>query len=254
MSASYDFPVSLQPVYTKEGNPVPKIQAVVRDDTGEALSAVSNRYLLVPHKNVIDQAQEFISAFGNPVSHFHTNNNGSTLIGEFLYEDKTLKVAKGDTVGLKVYIENSYNRSRSVTIRIGALVLSCLNGMVSSRPVAGMTFKHIIGAPQLAFPKASDVIDMFQFEAGKWRSFGEIIVDRTMKQLLMEDIEKKSVMPQDGLRALSEIHVDTAWDLLQGMTYFTTHQNSKLSNIGKINRLQKISRWMDEQFVQQSET
>lgn len=61
-----DFPVVLQPVWYQGADgpkDVPTRRAVVRTDTGQAIAVVSNRYVVVPHTQILDvverECQEF---------------------------------------------------------------------------------------------------------------------------------------------------------------------------------------------------
>ena len=59
-----DFPVSLRPVSylapDRVYRQVPNRFAVVRDDTGEALSVVSERYTFVPHQQLLSVMEEAV--------------------------------------------------------------------------------------------------------------------------------------------------------------------------------------------------
>ena len=56
-----DFPVVLRPVF--EGadgilHEIPHRRAVVREDTGDTVAVVSDRYTLVPHQQILDTIEE----------------------------------------------------------------------------------------------------------------------------------------------------------------------------------------------------
>src|SRR5439155_17219343 len=58
-----DFPVSLQPVFhdRQEGRKlIPARRAIVREDTGEAIAIVSNRYTFVPHIRILELVEHAI--------------------------------------------------------------------------------------------------------------------------------------------------------------------------------------------------
>ena len=116
---AYDFPVELQKVFTRGHKEVPRARAVIRKDTGDPIANVSDRYHLVSHKTVIDEAKSFVSLFGTPEEKFHMGTNGVTLVGEYTYKDITRAVRRNDLVGLRVYVENSYNTSKGICYRLG---------------------------------------------------------------------------------------------------------------------------------------
>src|SRR6266516_7706077 len=52
-----DFPVMLRSIYQSNQDTyaaIPKRQAVVREDTGQVLAIVSDRYTLVPHQRILE--------------------------------------------------------------------------------------------------------------------------------------------------------------------------------------------------------
>lgn len=62
-----DFPVTTRPVFYGEGyrvHRVPDRRAVVREDTGEPLSVVSDQYTLVEHGRLLDVAEDAIETHG----------------------------------------------------------------------------------------------------------------------------------------------------------------------------------------------
>ena len=58
-----DFPVMLRPVFHDGPDGltlIPTRRAIVRQDTGEAIAVVSNRYTLVPHTRILDLVEQAI--------------------------------------------------------------------------------------------------------------------------------------------------------------------------------------------------
>ena len=128
---NYEFPVALEPTYTKTGVEIPGRRAVVRKDTEAPIASVSTRYQLTEHKTIIEQAKSFSELFGTPTTSFNLSRSGDRCLTEFTYKEITAEVAKNDLVGLRFYIDTSYNAKSTNKLRIGGLRLSCLNGMVS---------------------------------------------------------------------------------------------------------------------------
>ncbi len=245
---TYNFPVSLQKLYTKDGAEAPRVQAVVREDTNLPLAVVGKRYKLVPHADVIDQARGFISALGTPEETFNIARSGAVMVGVLTYREHTQTVAKGDTVGLRVYIENSYNATRSLTIRIGALVLSCLNGMVTPRNVYSYVWRHTTDVV-IKFPEPGEILSNFTAEADRWKGYGDIrLPPRGSKPVTDLFGQLEPVLGTGMLESVREVIATTkdpsGWDLMQACTYQITH-SSKASVVGKLNKLDATSRIVD---------
>src|SRR3954470_9200220 len=120
----YEFDVEVEKVFLQSGVEVPGTRVVVRQDTGLPVATVSDKYMLVKHKTVMDAAEQFIGVFGEPERKYHMARGGARLVGEFTYRDRSnlIKVQKDDVVGLRVFVENSYNAEASVRVHVGAIV------------------------------------------------------------------------------------------------------------------------------------
>ena len=56
-----DFPVTFQPVFHEgpDGHKlIPTRRAIVREDSGQAIAVVSDRYTLVPHTRILDLVED----------------------------------------------------------------------------------------------------------------------------------------------------------------------------------------------------
>lgn len=249
--SAFDFPVGLQPLYTKNGLEAPRVQAVVREDTNEPLAVVGKRYKLVPHQEVISQARSFIQALGKPDETYTVGRNGAILVGTLTYREHAAQVAKGDTVALRVYIGNSYNATRSLEIRIGALVLSCLNGAVTPRTVYNYVWRHTTDVV-IKFPEPDEILTNFTQEAQRWRNYTDLSLAPRGEQLLEAFHQLEPVLGGgmlEGVRkTVNGTEAPTVWDFMQACTYQLTH-TSKATMIGKLNKLESVSRIIDETLV-----
>lgn len=245
----YDFPVELQTVKTSSGVLVPHTRAVVRLDTNTPLSIVSDKYNLVPHKTVMDAAEGFIERLGKPERHISVQNGGKTLIAELTYKEHQANVAVGDHVGLRVFLISSYTGTRSVHIRLGGIVLSCLNGNVVPGKEYNYVFRHV-GEKELVFPDVDALLARFHLQAKEWKAYAERQIDIIDKPHYLEELAKSEILPGYGVDYVTEgaADVHTVWDFLQKCTYFVTHLNKAITPIGKMNRLSKLSTWFKHRF------
>lgn len=243
----YAFPVSLQTIRAYNGNEIPRMKAVCREDTGQVLSVVSDRYTLVTHSQVMDAARGFIDSLGTPEISYGLHKDGTTMMATLTYREHVEDVTVNDKVGLRVYIENSYDASKSVRVYIGALVLSCLNGAVASRNVYNFRARHM-GEVNLQFPEPESVLTGFRQEANKWQQFNDIAINKMTRNDYLTNMYDNFYIAETAYKHASEIESDgTLWDLMQALTYHTTHLSPRVSYFGKLNRLEKISKWFDKQ-------
>jgi len=136
------FPVVQLPV-TRNGEPTKKTK-ILREDTGEMISLLSNIYTLVPNVEVHKTIQ---SVFGEiePKTYF---SDGYYSRFSYVLEDRTKKVAVNDIVAMMINVENSYDGSKRLRVSIDLLRLVCSNGMRVGESVYEDTFLHKSVTPQ----------------------------------------------------------------------------------------------------------
>jgi hypothetical protein len=242
----YDFPVSIQDIYTKAGSQVPRVRAVVNDETGEALAPVSTKYALIEHKIVMDEALKFAEAFGAPQTRFFTSPRGDHALAEFTFMDKTLAIQKGDMVGLRVYAENSYNAKSSAKLQVGALRLACMNGMVMAKTAVALNIRHV-GHPEVKFPDINSVWQKFTASTNTMQEYTKLSLGYNDFKSIAEEAVKEGVGTERALQSIKD--GGTVWDMYNMFTYDITHRESeKASYIGKVKRLNRVSQWFEDRF------
>ena len=246
---AYDFPVELQPLRLPSGAIGPRTKALVRTDTDLPLSVVSDRYKLVPYKEIVEAAEGFVGLFGNPERSFYLDREGKRMSAEFTYRDRTETVGLDDVVGLRVWIENSYNKNTSVRFRVGGLRLKCLNGMASSQVLFEATVRHTAKslAQGIQFPKQDEVLNGFRKSTDFWKRLGEIdLTGKEWKDRVDHALEQ-GVIPGQAYDHDDGEHGTSAWHLYNDFTHYVNH-DSKASPLGKIRRLDRIDRFFVRSF------
>jgi hypothetical protein len=246
----YDFPVSLKPVFTEEGIEVPKVRAVFREDMKKPIATVSDRYHLMEHKTVVNEARKFVSLFGEPTARFHMGKDGAVLVGTYDYKEVTKEVKKGDVVGLRVIIENSYNASKSISYKVGALRLVCLNGMVGCEDIFSMRFRHAKGT-NVVFPEKDQIDHAFSFAVKGWADYAKLDLESSDYTRLAQKGVQDGLVPaswyEDNYYMQSNEGEQSAWGLYNAMTHYVTHK-SKAQEVGKVRKLGRIDQWFNDTF------
>ncbi len=129
-SQQYDFPIEIRPI-NADGIVIPERYAVIRTDTDKPLGIISDRYKLVPHKEVVERSRAaLIEARTNFKELITTTGYGAHLWIIFNFPDIKIEIWKGDPVTMQVIVENSYDTSTSIRFSIGAFRVVCSNGIV----------------------------------------------------------------------------------------------------------------------------
>ena len=253
----WNFPVALQNVFLSNGEEVPLSRAVVRTDQNKPICSVSNRYNLVPHSNVVDAALEYSKTLGfkgEPEIEFFNNGPCSTLTVQVTYRENTIEVKKGDYVGVRVYFSNSYNGKSSLTVRIGGLRLICLNGMVASKDIFQHSYRHS-GEINIVMPDRLEVEEALGREGNKWKLWAQTPVLEDNRPAIINDlIIDKKIFGERQREALQDTWGNqndaTAWGLYNALTNMVTHQSGRLSEMGRIRKLDRVGRYVNELTVQ----
>jgi len=139
--ALYDFPVELRKIEIEGGIKVLNRLAVVRTDTKKDIAIVSDKYKVVPHKEVLDVFHDLKNVKEESIS---VCKGGALMFGNFSIGDKRNKaeVGVGDIVQFGMRVFNSYDMTTGVGFEITALRLKCTNGLLVPSQVARFSFKH----------------------------------------------------------------------------------------------------------------
>ncbi|HKY31673.1 MAG TPA: DUF932 domain-containing protein [Candidatus Polarisedimenticolia bacterium] len=123
-----DFPVALEPLHHGDPDsfrsirPVPHRLAVVREDTGEAIGVVSDRYKLVPHQRILEIVEEAIEPLdAGPVPRgIYVDRGGARMRALFKFPALARPVAGTDEICPCLKIQNTYDGTARIGVQIGA--------------------------------------------------------------------------------------------------------------------------------------
>ena len=117
---------------------------IVREDTNEIISCVTDSYKLIRNQEVVDASLPAMKELGANLSAVEVFSNARTA-WKFTLPDK-VKIAKDDWVNPEVTIKNSYDGSCELQAFGGAYRLVCSNGLVIGYALEKKSQRHIIGS------------------------------------------------------------------------------------------------------------
>ena len=150
----YDFDVHQEPLLTTDGKRTGYF-GMVRRDTAEpiTLGVCTEQYGVVKNADLIEMVESNLATH-DKLSNYNSKKfvvrDGSRFYAsydfpEFKTELKPMgKRAKGDILGLRLVVNNSYDRSCRVSLSLGFLRLVCTNGMTSLSKEFSMTKRHTL--------------------------------------------------------------------------------------------------------------
>ena len=151
---AFDFDVHQEPLLTTDGKRTGYF-GMVRRDTAEpiTLGVCTEQYGVVKNADLIEMVESNLATHGK-LSNYNSKKfvvrDGSRFYASYDFPDfKTElkpmgKRAKGDILGLRLVVNNSYDRSCRVSLSLGFLRLVCTNGMTSLSKEFSMTKRHTL--------------------------------------------------------------------------------------------------------------
>ena len=131
------FPVAKVPVFI-QNNAGAYLKGVgcniVRTDTNKAISQVSDTYGLIPHGDALTPILAALDGMGFDLKQTLVEGDGRRVMVKALSQKSwtvgNLKDGSSDDIRMTLLLSNSYDRTQSLKIMVGAFRLVCSNGMI----------------------------------------------------------------------------------------------------------------------------
>ncbi len=155
-----DFPVVLRPVFQGPSRDdvhlVHKRLAVVREDTGQALSVISDRYKLVTHGTILESVNQALGTIDvGPVPRgIYVDRGGARMRALYKFPELARPIEGSDTICPCLKIENTYDGTSRISIHIGAFRFVCTNLAVGGGGVFAGGFMSV-HAGEIALDRVS---------------------------------------------------------------------------------------------------
>lgn len=152
--STYDFDVQQEPLVTTDGKPTGYFGMVRRDlEQPMTIGVCTENYGVVKNADLVDMVEENLAKHDR-LSNYNSKKfvvrDGSRFYASYDFPDFTTKLkpigkrAKGDILGVKLVINNSYDRSCRVSMNLGFNRLVCTNGMTTLTKEFSMTKRHTL--------------------------------------------------------------------------------------------------------------
>ena len=225
------------------------------------LGMAKDNYSIVPNKELVDTARE---AFTNLKANDYEEKlfctlGGSRFYGEYTFRDRTLDIPKvGDTIGLRLTLNNSYDRSCKVGFSMGFVRLVCTNGMVTNSRDYDFNQLH---SGKVPIADAQDAIkNAFQgFNADSMAIFGKMAhqdIDQKQGEIIVDNMAIESLVSATARDSVKMIwadpthqNADASRNLFNLYNAFTQHlTHSPSAGYEKFENSRKTSRKVFNQF------
>jgi len=150
-----DFDVHQEPLFTEDGHKVGALGMMRRDTPNNPilLGTCTEQYGVVKNADLIEMVESNLA--NHPLLKKYESKkfvvkNGARFYGRYDFPEFTTQLkpvgqrAKGDILGLRLTVNNSYDRSCRASLSLGFLRLVCENGMTSLSKEFGMSKRHTL--------------------------------------------------------------------------------------------------------------
>lgn len=212
----YDFDVHQEPLLTTDGKRTGYF-GMVRRDTAEpiTLGVCTEQYGVVKNADLIEMVESNLATHDR-LSNYNSKKfvvrDGSRFYASYDFPDfKTElkpmgKRAKGDILGLRLVVNNSYDRSCRVSLSLGFLRLVCTNGMTSLSKEFSMTKRHTL-AVNLDFvgDALARATDSVESQAQVFNKLAQRTISDEQGLNLLTKLEEKDIISgkvREGIEAV----------------------------------------------------
>ena len=148
-TSDYDFTVEQVPLFDEQGRRT-GFFGNQRTDNGIVLGVTSERYGIQNNAPLIERAEEAFNdqGLGDFEREVIVTGDGQRMRAVYDFKNQIKPREdrkKGDNMGLRLTVQNSFDRSLRVSFAMGVLRLVCTNGMTSLEREQSMTKKHSSG-------------------------------------------------------------------------------------------------------------
>jgi len=237
------FPVALENIFTHDGIPIPRVKSVVRQDSRDPLSVVSDRYRLITHGQAESRVKPFTDALGVAKITRFLEKNGARLISRYTYADQTVTIpAVGDIVALEVNVINSYDSHLPLKYTLGARVLRCSNGMTVIGGEFEFSWKHTGEEQEIILPDPVKVLAHFKKAGDTWDLWARTELKYEDRLKVMSSIVAMKVLTETQIKKWESNfeQAKTVWTLYDSFTYIITHEFAKLRESSRLHKLSQL--------------
>ena len=223
------FPVKEDTIYTGKGNES-GYKFIMREDTDEILSCVTDSYKLIKNKDVVDKVLKIFKKkkIKNDFVGARQFSNGAKTTYTWNLTNQKVETNKGEEHYPQIILVNSYNATTQLSFLAGVFRLICSNGLVIGHTVGNKTNRHSIYNTELE--KIDEYVDKTIDSIDKvfTKDFPTLVNTKYNNRHTNQFLKLfPDFIMGDLVKYLSSYNINTYWDLLNAATFVATHRMNK---------------------------
>jgi hypothetical protein len=205
----FDYTVSQVPFHLPNGSQT-RFLANVRDDNGEVLGCVSDRYEVLQNSDMLGASEDLFKAegFSNFKRKTVCTNGGARIRAIYDFPDHGFKLSNGNDLTFRLKVQNSFDGSLRASFQVGLVRLVCTNGLALPVAAVGMSRKHTQHLDPNGLREAfARSINAFKESAPLFNRMIETRLTQEEGNSILLNFEKSKVMSErmrEGIQAVWE--------------------------------------------------
>ena len=218
----YDYEVEMVDAMTPEGNPS-GMKLTRRTDDGTVLGFTSDHYGLVNNKPLVEKAESAFEEAGLEWTkrRFLVTNGlkkdslGARFRAIYDFENENMEIATrredrqvGDVMGMRLIVQNSFDRSLRLSFALGMVRLVCTNGMQTMERELDLTRKHSqkIDVDSLITTEAvAQALEMFKNAGNEFSLLSQQSIEHDQGLNIVSNLAKKNVFSEKSREGIATI-------------------------------------------------
>lgn len=212
-SSRLDYTVETVPLLTPEGKESGWM-GNRRTDNKSILGVCTERYTLVQNQSLTDTVEQAFAdnKLGEYTRRAYVMREGARVFVQYDFKSQLVKVPKvGDDLGLRLILNNSFDRSCRVSFEMGALRLVCSNGLKTLQDEFSLTQKH---SDKLDVSRLVDVVrnavDGFKDSTKLFARLAERTIKHEQGHSILDSLTKAKVIADRNVDKVKIIWNDPA--------------------------------------------
>lgn len=242
LSGDWDYDVQLVRTFDAEGNKAPGFHTK-RLDTGQLIAPVSNHYKVVQTRDLVETAE---NAFANAGLEWErtirATGDGARVWAEYNFPNEVVELSNvkvGDSLGMRLTLGNSYDKTQKASFALGMLRLVCSNGMTALDKEFDFSKRHTgvidLGGIGDALGKALDSFRVLRNEDNIFSRMAGVELTQEQGLNILQHLVKDKVVSEVVREGIAQVWNDpkheedydrNLWNLLNASTQHFTHRTN----------------------------
>ena len=209
-SDHWDYTVVTEKLFTEDGKDSGWL-CNRRSDNQEVMGVCTEQYGLVNNRDLFGAADDAFKARGMVPTEKNiiVSDGGARVRGVYDFLDRQIKVPEvGDTLGLRLVVNNSFDRSLRLSFILGLVRLVCTNGMKTLDAEFSLTKRHSkkTSIDDLITDTALDnALDAFNKTGDMFSKLAQIKLDQDKGLNILQNLTKSNVMSEKVREGIAHV-------------------------------------------------